>query len=251
MTMHLGAFYQSVDPAGALTQIDAVPDQAIFTSGIDLRVPKGMANLLGEAALSAATGPLFGQVQSPTLRDLVNQDVSPIVAAVKFSTYDSYQWHGDNPRALTEAESLNFAINATGGAAAANYGLVWLGDGAVKPQQGKIFTVRATAGITLSAGAWVNGSLTFQDTLPSGTYQVVGMYAEGPNLVAARLVFIGGSFRPGVPANSSLAQNIAPHFRNGAVGVFGQFDVNQPPTLDALGVTDTSQVVLLDLIKTA
>ena len=102
----------------------------------------------------------------------------------------------------------------------------------------------------MSAGSWVNTALTFNSTLPSGTYQVVGMRAEGANLVAARLVFVGGQFRPGVAAASAANLALFNRFRNGQIGVFGAFDVNQPPTLDCLGVTDTSQEVVLDLIKT-
>lgn len=250
MTFHLGAFYESVDPAASLTQIDAVTDQAIFTSGKDMRVPSGMTNLLAETALSAATTPTYAQVQSPTLRDLANQDVDPIVAGVTFANYGLIQDHSDNPRVLNALESMNFAVYATGGAAAANYGLVWIGDGPIKSTSGKVFSVRATAGTTLAAGSWVNGALTFNTTLPAGKYQVVGMYAEGSNLVAARLVFIGGTFRPGVPANSSLGRNDFSMFRDGEWGVFGEFDSNQPPTVDCLGVTDTSQVFVFDLIKT-
>lgn len=248
--LHLGAFYQSVDPAGVLTQINAVPDQSLYINGVDMRVPDGMANLAGEAALSAATTPAFGQVQSPTLRSLANQDVLPIASAAVFAQQQQLQWHGDNPRGLTVAEALNFAIQATGGAAAANYGLVWLCDGAVKPTSGAIISVRATAAITLSAGSWVNGSITFGSVLPAGTYQVVGMVAEGAHLVAARLVFPGGTFRPGVPGNPALQDNLFPAFRNGYAGVFGEFNTNQPPTLDALGATDTAQNLILDLIKT-
>ena len=247
---HLAAYYQSVDPAASLKQINAVPDQAIFTSGADVRVPTGLANLIGEAALSAATTPLYGQVQSPTLRDLANQDIEPISTSAKFTSYDQMQWHGDSPRDLTEAESVNFAIYATGGAAAVNYGLIFLGDGAVKPTTGKIFSVRATGSASLSAGAWINTALDFNSTLPSGTYQVVGMRAEGTNLVAARIVFIGGQFRPGVPATSATNLALFPWFRVGRAGVFGSFDVNQPPTIDCLGVTDTSQEFVFDLIKT-
>lgn len=248
--MHLGAFYQSVNPAGVLTLINAVPDQSLYINGTDMRVPAGLANLAAEAVLSAATGPVAGQVQSPTLRSLANQDVLPIVAAAKFSNPNSIQYHGDNVRGLTVAEALNFGVNATGGAAAANYGLVWLTDAAIKPTAGAIISVRATAAIALSAGNWVNGAITFGSILPAGTYQVVGMLAEGANLVAARLVFPGGTFRPGVPANSDPGTNLFPEFRDGAAGVFGEFDTNQPPTLDALGVTDTAQNLILDLIKT-
>lgn len=248
---HLGAFYQNVDPGASLKQINAVPDQAVFTSGVDMRVPTGMANLLAEAALSAATAPLYGQVQSPTLRDLANQDIDPVADAIVWSEVGTMQYHGQSPRDLTEAESLNLAIYATGGAAAHNYGLVWIGDGAFKPTTGKIFSVRATASATLAAGSWVNAALTFNSTLPSGTYQVVGLRAQGANLIAARLVFVGGRFRPGVPADPALDTNYAPEFRMGRSGVFGEFDVNQPPTVDCLGETDTAQVFVLDLIKTA
>lgn len=248
--MHLAGFYSSVNPAGVLTQLAAIPDQSLYVTGNEIRVPSGLANLLAEAALSANTGPIQGQVQSPTLRSLANQDVLPIQVAAKFASQLGAQIHMDNPRGLTVAEPVNFAINATGGAAAANYGLVLLGDGAVKPTTGAIISVLATAGITLSAGNWVNGPLAFNSVLPAGTYQVVGMYAYGANLVAARLVFPGGTFRPGVFANSAVADNFFPGFRNGYAGVFGEFDTNQPPTLDALGATDTAQTLVLDLIKT-
>lgn len=249
MTIHLGAFYKSVDPAAALTLISAVNDQSIFTNGNDMRVPTGLAYLLGEAALSAATDPLYGQVQSPSLRQLANQDIKPIAAGVKFASTDTIQWHGMDPRPLEVAESLNFGVYATGGAAAANYGLVWLADGAVNSTKGKIFSVRATGSAALAAGAWVNTALSFDTTLPAGSYQVVGVRAEGANLVAVRLVFVGSAFRPGVPAEPSAATNYFRMFRMGGIGVYGSFDVDQPPTVDCLGVTDTSQEVVLDLIK--
>lgn len=248
--MHLAAFYKSVDPAAALTLISAVPDQSVFTSGNDVRVPTALPNLLGEAALSAATTPLYAQVQSPSLRDLANQDVQPIALAAVFAQSDQWQWHGDNPRALVAAESVNFAINATGGAAAANYGLIWLGDGAPKAQTGKMFSIRATGAATLVAGTWVNTALTFNSTLPAGTYDVVGMRAQGTNLVAARLSFVGGQFRPGVPGEVTNNTSWWRAARYGNLGVFGSFDINQPPTADCLGATDTVQNFILDLIKT-
>lgn len=247
--IHLGAFYQSVDPAGALTLINAVTDQAIFTSGDDMRVPSGIPNLLGEAALSAATGPSFGQVQSPSLRRLANQDVKPIVGAVTFGATDQIQWHGESPRQLEVSESVNFAIDATGGAAADNYGLIWMGDGPVTETKGKIFSVRATGAAALVAGSWVNSAVTFETVLPAGDYQVVGFRAEGANLVAARLVFVGQGFRPGVPGEHSTATNYFRMFRFGHIGVYGQFNVDQPPTVDCLGATDAAQELIFDLIK--
>lgn len=246
---HLAAFYQSVDPAAALTKINAVTDQALRTDGNDLVVPSGVSNLIAEACLSAATGLSYGQVSSPSLRQLANQDVLPVVAGVVFGGNPAIQEHFMLPRQLKGNESLNFAVNATGGAAAANYGLVWLSDGALAQVTGNIFSVRATGAAALAAGSWVNTALTFDSTLPAGTYNVVGMRAVGTNLVAARLSFVGGSFRPGVPAVNAVGDREFDQARYGSMGSFGVFDVNQPPTLDCLGVTDTAQTIELDLIK--
>lgn len=249
--LHLAAYYGSVDPATSLIKISAVPDQALRVDGNDIVVPGGVPNLVAEAALSASTVPYYAQVSSPSLRELANQDVDPVVAAVVFGGNPPIQDHFMTPRQLKANESLNFAIAATGGAAAANYGLVWLANGALSPVTGNIFTVRSTANASLSAGQWVNSSLTFDDTLPAGTYNVVGMRAVGTNLVAARLVMVGGAFRAGVPAVNSVGQRDFRYGRFGQMGSFGIFDVNQPPTVDCLGVTDTSQTIILDLIKTS
>lgn len=247
---HTAAYFSAaLNPAGATTSVPGVADQSVFVSGNDIRVPTGLHFLLAAAAGYAGTGPKFAQVQSPTLRDLVNQDVEPISAAANFSTTQCIADYHDNPRDLSDLEAVDFFINATGGAGAAGFGLIWLGDGPIKPTAGKVFSMRATAAITLVAGTWVNGALTFNSTLPAGSYQVVGMRAVGANLIAARLVFIGGTYRPGVPGQTSVSAELFPQFGDGNFGVFGQFDSNQPPTLDALGATDTSQDILLDLIR--
>ena len=247
--LHLAAFYQSVNSAGVLTNIAAVPDQAIFTSGNDVRVPSDLLTIIWEAALSAQTGPAYAQLQSPSMRELVNQYISKVVNGVVFTSYDQAQQHLSSPRKLVANESINAAIEATGGAAAANYVLMCLADASPKAVSGDIFTVRATGAAALGAGAWVNTPLSFLDTLPAGSYQVVGLRAQGANLVAARMVFIGQGYRPGVHGVTGSGEQDMHNSRYGMMGVLGQFDVNQPPTVDCLGVTDTAQVFDFDLIK--
>lgn len=250
MKMHLAAFYQSVNSAAAYVALNAVPDVAVFTQGGNIRVPPDIAYLLGEAAYSAQTGPQAAQIQSPSLRELANQDIGVVAPGLVGSQDDQYQWHGDNPRALQGNEALTASVLATGGAAAGNYVLAWLGDGPVKPTPGKTFSMRATGAAALAAGVWVNTPLTFGSSLPAGSYQIVGMRAQGANLVAARLVFIGGAYRPGVQGEPSQATSYFDAFRDGNVGVFGEFDINQPPTVDCLGATDVAQTFIFDMIKT-
>jgi hypothetical protein len=246
---HLAAFAESQDLGGLLANVAAVQDPTLTTSGDDVRIPQALPFLVGQAALCVATTPTRAQLVSPSLRAIANLDIEPIVNALTFGSPPEQTVHGDAPIPLVPNESLNCAMQATGGSASVAYGLALLGDGPLLPVKGSIYTVRATGAVTLSAVLWVNGNLTFAQTLPAGRYQVVGMRARGTNLVAARLVFVGGAWRPGVPAVNALG-DLDPYFaRYGQMGVFGEFDSTTPPTVDCLGVTDTAQNFLFDLVK--
>lgn len=249
MTMHLAAFFESTDPAGALANIATVQDQAITTQGDDVRVPRELPNLIGEIGLTAAINLISARVTSPALRRIAELAIEPIINAVVFGSPPEAIMHPMNPTPLDQDESINFQINSDPVAAEAHYGLIWLADGPHSPLDGRMYSIRVTAAITLAAGVWVNGNLTFGQTLPAGRYEVVGLRMRGANLVAARLVFPGGTFRPGVPAVNAIGDEDARWFRYGRIGSFGQFEHTTPPTLDALGILDTTQIGVLDLIK--
>ena len=195
---HLAAFYESLDPAGALTNIAAVQDQSLNVSGDDLTVPAGIPFLMGAAALTAAASFVRAQFQAPSLQTLAYADVSRLVNAVVFGGIPEMDFYASAPRRLAGDEDMQFLIQSTpGGGAEAHYGLAWLSDGPVTPVNGEIFTLRATGTAALAAGSWANTSITLGSTLPVGQYDIVGFRAVGTNLVAARLAFVGGGFRPG------------------------------------------------------
>jgi hypothetical protein len=245
----LSGFYESVDQGAAAADIAAIQDDTLYTSGDILRVPPAISNLVGTVALSAATTVTSAQVQTPSLRTLANYDVSAFINAAVFGTPPVIDWFQNNVMPLVGNESMTFNTNTDHASAIAIYGLVWLSDGNLSPVDGEIFTVRCTGAASLSAGSWVASNLTFTQDLPFGEYQVVGMRAVGTNLVAARLIFPGGSWRPGVPAVNAISDEDFHHLRNGMTGVWDTFDYNQPPTLECLGVTDSAQTIFLDLIK--
>lgn len=247
---HTAAYYEVLDGAAVLHEIAAVNDQPLTISGDNIRVPKSMSNIIGEACLSAADAALTSaRLNSPSLRSFSYPEIRPLINAVVFGSPPEGILHPKSPIPLQGDEDLRFEINSDDATTAAEYGLVWFSDGQHGEVNGDIHPVRCTAGITLSAGVWVNGGLTFTQTLPVGRYQIVGMRAEGSNLVAARLVFVDQMARPGVPAVNDVADQDHDLTRYGRMGVFGAFDHTNPPTLDALGVTDTSQVIILDLMK--
>ena len=52
MSMHLAAWAQSLDPAGAWTALDACTDDRLFTEGKNIRVPPLNRILLAHANVS-------------------------------------------------------------------------------------------------------------------------------------------------------------------------------------------------------
>ena len=253
--MHLAAYYESVDPAGVYTPLAAVQDPSINTNGDNIRISSAIPAIFGVAGLTAAAGVISAQLRSPSLRTLNNMFVRPLAPALVFADPPEVMMMPRNARGMVPAEDLQFWTQSTPAAGAEDhYGLVWMSDGVLPTVNGEIFTVGAVAASALSLGVWVNSNITFDQALPSGSYQVVGMRVEGANLVASRLVFPGGgdnTFRPGVPGSTSAAILDAQYMRFGQLGVYGTFNQDNPPTLDCLGVTDTAQTVLLDLIKIA
>jgi len=246
---HLAAWGQSLDQGNALTPINAVREQTLFTNGVDLRVPELLPFIIGGAALCNDASVAQAQIQSPSLRVRTNLDIEPIINALVFGTPAEATWWPDAPLQLAPDEALNFAILADPAAAVQQYGFAMLADGPQSPVTGDIFTVRATAAATLVVNTWVNANLTLSQVLPAGRYQVVGMRARGTNLVAARLVFSEQTARPGVYAVNAIADGDTYWQRYGRLGVFGEFPNTIPPTVDCLGVTDTAQVFQLDLIR--
>lgn len=246
---HLAAYFRNIDMAGADTYLNAVADNALFTSGFDVRVPPNLTSLWAEMLTSVAATKNYWRVESPSMRALVNQDGGVFNGAVTGMTDTYWQMHQWDPRTLIEAESVNILVNSDDAGAQDFYGLILLGDGPAQAAGGKILTVRATATIAQASGVWVNGQLTFTQKLPVADYQVVGMRCVAASGIAARLVFPGQPWRPGCNVSSAATIVETNRFRYGNLGIWGQFDINQPPQLEMLGGAAAAQTVYLDLLK--
>jgi hypothetical protein len=250
---HTAAFWESIDHAGALGEIAAAAgEQVLFVTGDDIRVPDDVSQLVAAAPV-LALGANEGRLVSPSLRRIVNPQLVPINSLTDGNVEPQtphvvHDWRR-NPIPLSPGESLNALCDCNSTAAADQSIVVWLADGPITPVEGvPIYPVRCTGAATLVAGAWTNGALTFAQDLPSGRYAVVGFRAQGATLVAARLVFRGGSARPGVLGTDVESDDDWAGFRYGQFGIFGEFDANTPPTFDALANdADTAQEFVLDL----
>lgn len=249
MARHLAAFYENFQIV-APHNINAVPDQQLFTSGKEIRVSPTVQNVCMVAATYLSSNNKAAFLTSPSLRVLAPYDINPFSITAPIAAPQGYTDRYDDPLKLLGNESLTLTIDAAAGAAHDAYGLVEFCDGPVKPASGDVFTVRATGAAVLSAGAWVSTQLALQTVLPAGSYNVLGFKAIGTNLVAARMNFVGQWNRPGVLGVADPTVEDQPRARNGYGGVYGAFDINQPPTVECLGITDTTQEFYLDLVKT-
>lgn len=249
MPFSLIGYYESASNS-ALALITAIADQHVTVSGDDITVPE-LDQVLGAFFMSPSIEE--AQLSSPSLRRFILHDFHPLWTLDYLSQlYPQYHDFKENPLQLERGEKLNVLIN-NGGNSEGNYGLVWICDGTPVPAKGQIRTIRATLTGSDSSMVWKNAAITLSQTLPVGRYAVVGMLARPGNeqqLIAARLVFVGGSWRPGIMGGMARIDLRPQIFRNGNLGIWGEFESDQPPTIDYLSKGDTGTIYLyLDLIQ--
>jgi len=240
--------YTESQDSASLTNVAALADPHVRVSGDDITVPSQLAYVGGVYAIGASI--TRAQLVSPSIRRRYPLEVVPVEIAAEPADPVKYFPLFDNPIALDPDESLNFQAAENGSSSQQSSGFVWLCDGAIAPITGaEIFTIRATNTSTLTAYAWTNGALTFNDTLPAGDYALVGARGSSAGLIAFRFVFSQYAWRPGAIGMDTTGEVGAPIFRFGKLGEWGQFSHNTPPTVDFLSLSaDTSQTVDLDLI---
>lgn len=248
----LAGFYDATDHWVEAGAVDAIPDPYLKVSGDDIYVPTQNKIL----AVYAAGQTLYGcRLQSPSLRRICNQRIAPIGHFPLPANLDAwnippilhdYHLH---PRTLDIAEALNAYCQNDGDIS--EWVFVWFMDALEALPAGEIFAIRATSSITGVVANWVNGALTFTQTLPAGRYAIVGMRVENDKCVAARLVFPDISPRPGCISTFDNSRADHPFFRNGYLGSWGEFEHDAPPSVDfcqnAVGLT--YPVVIFDLVQ--
>jgi len=243
------AWSASVDQAN-IAPIAAVADPHVRVQGNDVIVPPDMPWLVGAYANGANI--TRAQWQSPSLRRFINYELAPYDRAASPASPYAYLYFADDPVQLDGDEALNFAGSEDAAGASRFNGFAWLADGPLAAVNGDIRTVRVTGATTLTAYSWTNGAITFDQTLPAGRYQIVGARFFSAGGIAFRFVFVGGIWRPGAPMVTAQNNLEARFFRNGEMGVWGEFTHNTPPTVDWFSASaDTSETGYIDLIKVA
>jgi len=249
MTMHLVGYELSASNA-ALTALTPIPDGTVMISGNDIRVPAGMNNICwANAQINSAAATLRAQLTSPSLRALVPFDILPIVNGLVPGSLPAINRLWNTPLPLVALESLD--AQTQNGANVMNRVFLSFCDGPVKPVTGNIYSIRFTLAAGLATATWANSVITFQSVLPYGNYNIVGARVWSANSCAFRIFPVGGAWRPGGLCGSTEAGQEWPDFRFGNSGMWAAFNSTTPPSIDVMGITDSAQVGVFDLIKTA
>jgi len=242
------AYSESISQ-NVLQPVAAVADPHVRVEGDKIYVPSFDTMILG--VIAVGTNLQRARLVSPELRKVANIEVTPVQrGAVAPGSPPAVQLFTENPVPLVENDILTTEAIHDAAAAQQQTIIVILADAAPTPVTGaNVRSVRCTTTVTLSAHEWVNAALTFDEDLPRGRYQVIGMRAYSANMIAARLVPVGEAHRPGCLGVTGLANLENPLFRCGKLGVWTEFDSLTPPSVDFLAAAaDTNPEVILDVV---
>lgn len=249
--MHtLVAFSQSQDNVGVYDYMTAVVDQHVKTNGNDIIVP-GLRALIGAASLLGATLPGNSRLVSPSIRRQNLRYITATHAGIVPSANSPKWLTPQTPYMLDVNESLNAQSDSNPAAAEQHSIMVVLADGPLNPIAGNMITVRGQITLALVAGAWTFSEINLIDDLPTGKYQCVGGRAVVAAGIAFRFIPVGGTWRPGgltVPTVTGIED---PSQRNGALGLWFDFDTTQLPGVEIIGSAATGSAtydVFMDVL---
>lgn len=250
--MHnLVAFYASVAQDAALTNLTPVTDPLVtVTSNNRVIFPE-------DYTVGAIQGLIVDgsrmRINTPSVRSIALPEVYPTKITADQGTNPVICGPMWNTVRIPRNDEFGFDVSRAGVGAGDCFAGLWVGRAFTPAPSGPTFTMRATATATLTVGTWVQGNLSFDQTLPNGRYAITGMVAIVNDGVFARLTFPGQTqYRPGVPCIEAYGSYVnPPMFRYGAFGLFGEFDQTSQPGIEILGnaAGAESGVFLLDLVK--
>jgi hypothetical protein len=245
---HTVAWRLSIADASVATDITPVVD-GIMTIQNNHFLPQKNYNLI--YAYFGGAGATRARFITPSWRQVSTPWIRPINLSIVPLDEPNVADYSGNPLGIRGLEEWQLEGYQTSGGAAVVVGVAGISEGPITPApQGDIIAMRGTGTTTVTAGAWSNCSVTWQDTLPNGTYAVVGFEPTGATCVAGRLIFEDQVMRPGSVGQGLVSGNGSPLFRYGNLGVWGRFNAYRIPSVEMLcNAADTTQEVYLHLVR--
>lgn len=231
--------------------IAAVADQAMPFGGSNGFLPQRRYKVKG--AFVRGLHVTAARLNSPFLRRFILPEIAPIEVSATVPDNPGFYYPMDYGPVLNAGEAFNLECSADGTGGTRVQGVLFLDDADTPASIGQAFLLPYDVTVTTVAGVWTVATGTPRQNLPTGTYEVVGMWVTGTESTCVRLVFTGvGGARPGCIPTAAAGNTMAPQiFRYGGMGSFGRFTQINQPQFEFLGFAGASEtpVVYLELVK--
>jgi len=207
--------------------------------------PQDQPQLLFAAAM--ATSISRARIQTPTLNQITNPFIRGVMGGLVPTSPAQIANYGNNPLPLKAREEIISFGTQTGVGSLRTTVLLGLLFSQNPIAVGNQYTIRGTSTTAAVANVWTTLAITFQNQLPQGNYAVTGLQHQSANGQAARIIFLGGYYRPGSMSLAALTDYGHPLFRMGALGQWGTFRDNIMPNIEVLcNAADAAHEIYLD-----
>lgn len=190
---------------------------------------------------------------TPRARQIVPPPMYPITQSLLPPDRPHYFDRRHNPFLLNAVEEVSIQMNIGGTANAYNTAIMFWGTSMDPVPQGDIYSLHGTSTTAAVANAWTQISVTWDQTIPAGTYTVIGTQVQSTNGLAHRLIFRDQNqmLRPGFTSVTSLGNITEPSYYYGGWGKLGTFNTYTYPNVEVLAnAADASHDVVMNMIKT-
>lgn len=192
------------------------------------------------------------KIQTPHTRQIVPPVVLPIQASLLPPDRPHFYDRRSNPLMLNQVEEIQVLMSIGGAANAYNWGILFFGTSIDPAPSGEIYTLHGTSTTAAVANAWTQVTVVWDQTLPAGTYVVVGTQVQSANGIAHRLIFRDQVWRPGFISVGAVTNITEPSYYYGGWGTLGKFNTFTLPNIEVLAnAADAAHDVALNIVRVA
>ena len=228
---HTCTFFEVDTGANVLGDINAITDgwATVQNNHFIFQQPYKLTSFI-----AFASNITRGQLNTPHWRFVNQPEIQPVTTA--WGDVQGLTIPMISPPFLTipAIDEVQFLASNPAASTTGIWGAMWVHDGRFNIQQGDIYPARFTYSATTATGSWVRTNITFDNSLPAGRYQVVGLDLIGNAHRLGRLRFQEYSMMPGVPVRNTAIATFRDNWRYGKYGSFGEFEQTAQPSLEII-----------------
>lgn len=244
--MHLVAFYQSI-AQNSLLSLNAVQDDVITIASNRFLLGEAK-NMYFAAGIGATLD--YAKLNAPSFAPIANPYIKPTQRpAVGIPTPNVMDLRQVPFRLPAKEQFYAQALQSSAGAEIECV-LCGIGSGIDPAVPGNVYTIRGTSTTAAVAGSWTTASVTWENDLEGGMYDLVGAYHISTNALACRWVGQRQVDQPGMISVRSEAHAMPPIGQPFGLGRWLEFESDSFPVPKVLcAAADAAHTFYIQVVK--